>query len=81
MSYHRYSLAEKECVLGLTCEELASHASAHCLLLPYMDNSIDEFQCLYGIIFSDWEVIDDRGNKNLPSLCPMEFSVDAMPLS
>ena len=80
MSYHRYSLAENECVLGLSCEELAGHASDYCLLLPYRDNSKDEFECLYGIVFSDWEVIDDKGNKKLPVLCTAEFAVDAMSL-
>ena len=80
MSYHKHVLAEKECEIGLTREEVESHASAYCLLLPYRDNSEREFHSLYGIIFSDWEVIDDRGNKHLPVLCSVAFGVDSMSL-
>ena len=44
MSYHKHVLAERECEIGFTREEVESHASAYCLLLPYRDNSEREFR-------------------------------------
>jgi len=75
MSYHKYTLAETKCLLGLSREDLDDHTSEYRLLLLYRDNSKDEFGSLYEIVFDDWKVIDNMGG-----LCPIEFAVDAMSL-
>ena len=46
------------------------------MLLPYNKKKEKDFEFLYGEVFSDWEIIDSMGNKNLPVLCPKEFAVD-----
>ena len=75
MSYHKYSLDEDNCVTGLSRQDLKNGTSDYCVLLPYKEQS-KEFELLYGIVFSDWDIIDSMGDKNLPVLCPKEFSVD-----
>ena len=80
MSYQKYRLGDDEdCVRDLTRQELEVLVSDYCVLLPYRENK-KSFQRLYGIVFSDWDVIDRNGKKGLPELCPSEFSVDAMSL-
>ena len=76
MNYHKYSLDEDDCVTGLSREEIQKSTSDYCVLLPYKDKGDKEFECLYGVVFNDWEVIDSLGNKNLPVLCSKEFAVD-----
>ena len=82
LSYHGYRLGEEDdCIYDLTREELGELISDYCLLLPYRDESKKDFEKLYGIVFSDWDVIDMHGQKNLPQLCSQEFALDAMALT
>ena len=67
MTYHQYSLAEDECILGLSCVEVEELTSDYCLLLPNCDKSEEGFERLYSIVFSDWEVIDGNGRKTYQS--------------
>ena len=76
MNYHKYSLDEDDCVTDLSRVEIQKSTSDYCVLLPYKDKRDKEFECLYGVVFNDWEVIDSLGNKNLPVLCSKEFAVD-----
>ena len=46
-------------------------------MLQYQDQKDKEAKDLYALVFDDWDVIDEFGQKNLPTLCPMEFSMDA----
>ena len=63
MSNHKYTLVETKCLLELSCKDLYDHTSECFLLLLYRDSSEDEFGSLYGIVFNDWEVIDNMGKK------------------
>ena len=82
LSYHGYRLGEDDdCISDLTRDELGEIVSDYCLLLPYSDDSETVFEKFYGIVFSDWDVIDVNGQKNLPELCPQEFALDAMTLT
>ena len=76
MNYHKYLLDEDNCVTGLRREEIEDSTSDYCVLLPYNEKKEKDFEFLYGVVFSDWEIIDGVGNKNLPVLCPKEFAVD-----
>ena len=76
MNYHKYSLDDDDCVTDLSHEEIQKSTSDYCVLLPYKDKRDKEFECLYGVVFNDWDVIDSLGNNNLPVLCPEEFAVD-----
>jgi len=77
-SYHKYILERDEVIDDLTRQELDEIIADHCVLLPYNDLKNDSFDCLYGVVFSDWEVLNMQGVKCLPVLCRTEFSVDAM---
>ena len=57
-------------------EEIQKSTSDYCVLLPYKDKRDKEFECLYGVVFNDWDVIDSLGDKNLLVLCSKEFAVD-----
>ena len=82
LSYHGYRLGEDDdCIMDLTKDELGELVSEYCLLVPYRNDSETVFESCYGIVFSDWDVIDVNGQKNLPGLCPQEFAVDAMTLT
>ena len=62
MSYHKYSGATS--YLGsLSREEIEDAAAGYCVLLPYREKSKTKFECLYGAVFSDWDVIDSSGEK------------------
>jgi len=76
VNYHKYLLDEDDCVTDLSREEIQKSTSDYCVLLPYKDKSDKEFECLYGVVFNDWEVIESLGNNNLPVLCSKEFAVD-----
>ena len=76
MNYHKYLLDEDNCVTGLRREEIEDSTSDYCVLLPYNEKKEKDFEFLYGVVFSDWEIIDSMGNKNVPVLCPKEFAVD-----
>ena len=57
MNYHKYSLDEDDPVTGLGREEIQIATMDYCVLRPYKDNSDKAFECLYGVVFSDWDVI------------------------
>ena len=79
MSYHKYSGGKSD--LGnLSREEIEDAAAGYCVLLPYREKSKTKFECLYGAVFSNWNVIDSSGEKNLPVLCPREFAINAKSL-
>ena len=75
MNYHKYSLYEDDCANDLSCEEIKKSVLDYCILLPYKDKKDKEFECLYGVVFKDWDVIDSLGNKTLPILSSKEFAV------
>ena len=80
LTYHKHVLEENATIHGLNTQELRKRTSDYCLLLPHRENLESEFQHLHGVIFSDWDVIDANGNKNLPILCSREFRKNAMEL-
>ena len=80
LTYHKHVLEENATIHGLNTHELRKRTSDYCLLLPHRENLESEFQHLHGVIFSDWDVIDANGNKNLPILCSREFRKNAMEL-
>ena len=82
LSYHGYRQGEDDdCIMDLTRDKLGELVSEYYLLLPYRNDSETVFERFYGIVFSDWDVINVNGQKNLPGLCPQEFAVDAMTLT
>ena len=80
LTYHKHVLEENATVHGLHTHELKKRTCDYCLLLPHRENLESEFQHLHGVIFSDWDVIDANGNKNIPILCSREFGKNAMEL-
>ena len=80
MTYHQFRLGEAgDIVTDLTRRELDELTSDYCLLFPYRE-STKPFESLYGVVFSDWDVIDGHGKKRLPELCPVQFLIDCMSL-
>ena len=68
MNYHKYLLDEDNCVTGLSREEIQDSTSDYCVLLPYNEKKEKDFEFLYGVVFSDWEIIDGLGNKKLTGI-------------
>ncbi len=82
LSYHGHRLGDvDECICDLSRDDLQELISDYCLLLPYRDESKKDFEKLYAVVFSDWDIIDMHGKKNLPQLCSQEFALDAMVLT
>ena len=70
-------MSEEDSMSGLNRAELHKHTSSYCVLLPYKKEEEEIFSSLYGVIFSDWDNLDEYGLKNLPKLCKLEFGADA----
>ena len=77
LSYQEYTMSEDNIMSGLNRAELHKHTSSYCVLLPYKKEEEEIFSSLYGVIFSDWDNLDEYGLKNLPKLCKLEFGADA----
>lgn len=60
-----------------TWNELRELIVAYCVLLPFNPDN-NTFENEYAIVFSDWDVVTDIGEKNLPSLSHKVFSVDVL---
>ena len=79
MSYHQYSREKEADVHRLTRGEIKDAAGGYCVLVSYRATGTDKFECQYGTVFSDWDVIDSS-EKNSLVLCPVEFSMNAKSL-
>ena len=77
LSYHQYALQKEATIYELTKVELDNHSSDYCVMLQYQDQKDKGATYLYAVVFDDWGVIGEFGQKNLPTLCPKEFSMDA----
>ena len=77
LAYHQYTLQKEATIHDLTKLELEDHISDYCLMLQYQDQKDEGANDLCAVIFGDWDVIDEFGQKNLPNLCPKEFSMGA----
>ena len=80
LRYQGYTMSEADVMTGLSQKDLKIHTSAYCVLLPYKKGDEDEFNNMYGVVYSDWDNLDEYGKKNLPKLCFHEFGTDAMEL-
>ena len=80
LRYQGYTMSEADVMTGLSQKDLKIHTSAYCVLLPYKKGDEDEFNNMYGVVYSDWDNLDGYGKKNLPKLCFHEFGTDAMGL-
>ena len=76
-AYYGYALHKEVTIHDLTKSELKDHISDYCLMLQYQDQEDEGAKDLYSVVFDDWDVIDEFGQNNLPTLCPKEFSIDA----
>ncbi len=75
-TYHKYEL-QRDMVMGdMSTDELRGHASDYCIMLPLVVKENEIFGDKYSVVFDDWDVIDQYGDKNLPTLCQKEFSKD-----
>ena len=79
MSYHQYSREKEADVCGCTRYQIEDAAGGYCVLVSYRATGTDKFECQYGTVFSDWDVIDSS-EKNSLVLCPVEFSMNAKSL-
>ena len=79
MSYHQYSREKEDNVCGCTRDQIEDAAGRYCVLVPYRATGTNKFECQYGAVFSDWDVIESSG-KNSPVLCPVEFFMNAKSL-
>ena len=61
----------------MTTEELGINTSDYCVMLPFAREKDDSFSNQYAMVFVDWYVIDAHGDKNIPTLCQVEFGFDA----
>ena len=74
--YHGYRLGEDDnCIMDLTKDELGELVSEYCLLLPYRNNSETVFERCYGIVFSDWDIIDVNGQKTYLDYAPKNLQL------
>ena len=63
----------KEVDSDLLCEvEDNGIVTAHCLFLP-LRRKDKAFSKRYGIIFDDWDVMEEMGSKVLPNICKKLF--------
>ena len=46
-------------------------------MLPFGESKNKTFSNQYAVVSDDWDLIDECGKKNLPTLCWKEFSRDA----
>jgi hypothetical protein len=63
-------LQKEATIHDLTNEELEDHISDYSLMLQYQDQNDKGAGDLYAVVFDDCDVIDEFGQKNLPTLCP-----------
>ena len=75
--YHQYALQKEATIYKLTKVELDNHSSDYCVMLQYQDQKDKGANELYAVVFDDWDVIAEFGQKNLPTLHPKEFSMGA----
>ena len=76
-SYHPYELKKDTVIKNMTTEDLKRHTSDYCVMLPFVREKDDNFSNQYAVVFDDWDVIDAHGEKNLPTLCRIEFGCNA----
>ena len=75
-SYHQYEL-EKETVFdNMDTEYLTQNTSDYCIMLPFVEKKKATFSNQYAVVFDNWDVIDEHGEKTLPTLCWKEFRSD-----
>jgi hypothetical protein len=72
LAYHEYELCENDIWSDVSIRELEANTAHYCLLLPFKEIK-KRFENKYAVIFSDWDNIDIFGEKNLPTICPVEF--------
>ena len=73
--YHQCGLMSsgKEVDSDLLCEvEDKGIVASHCLFLP-LRRKDKAFSKRYGIIFDDWDVMEEMGSKELPDICKKLF--------
>ena len=75
-SYHQYELEKDLVIENMTTEDLKQHTSDYCVMLPFVEEKNENFINQYAVVFDDWDMIDEHGEKSLPTLCQKEFSSD-----
>ena len=58
-------------------EQFREMCASYCLLLPYLVKN-RTFKRQYAFVFSDWDVLDWKAEKNIPSICNELFLIDVM---
>ena len=58
MTYHQYSREKEAGVHGGTGDQIEDAAGGYCVFVPYRATRTKKFECQYGVVFIDWDVID-----------------------
>ena len=58
MSYHQCSRGKEADVCRCTRDQIEDAAGGYCVLVPYRAIRTNKFECQYGVVFIDWDVID-----------------------
>ena len=76
LSYHTYEFQNEAVIHDMATEDLGINTSDYCVMLPFVQGNKENFKKQYAVVFDDWDVIDGYGEKNLPTLCKVEFASD-----
>ena len=76
LAYHKLRVMDhgSYSISDLTYDDIKDLARNYCLLLPFRPSVEEDFGRRFSVVFDDWHVVDWDGVKNLPTLCPHEFS-------
>ena len=77
LSYHQYELVKEMVFDNMDTEHLKENTSDYCVMLPFVESKNETFSNQNAVVFDDWDLIDECGKKNLPTLCWKEFSSNA----
>ena len=79
--YHKCALCVEDIIEEVLHEDLEESIVGYCLILTYkIINQQLQFQFEFSIVFSNWDVIDEVGNKHLPGLCKTLFAENVLSL-
>ena len=80
MKYLQYELEDLEdyVVEKLKMVALEKDMRRYCLFLPFVFKGDENFEQDFAVVYDNWEVGNERGESEIPSICTVLFAVDVL---
>ena len=80
MRYMQYELEDLEdyVVDKLKVVALEDDMRRYCLLLPFVYKGDENFEQDFAVVYDNWEVGNERGESEIPSICTTLFAIDVL---